>query len=91
VEWPPPDIRSEVTYFKETTKATFAHVRVSNPEGLPVVYEREFVFVKNRFLATREIVTFEKASRLALRRCGIPTTSVRKLAATGPTLSFTRR
>ena len=53
-----PDIRSEVTYFKETPLATFARVRVQNTDGLPVVYEREFVFVKNRFLATREIVTF---------------------------------
>jgi len=30
-------------------------------DGLSVVYEREFVFVKNRFLATREIVTFEES------------------------------
>ena len=36
-------------------------------DGLPVVYEREFVFAKNRFLATREIVTFEESfeARLA--------------------------
>jgi hypothetical protein len=57
----PPDIRSEVTYFKDTPQATFARVRVQNVDGLPVVYEREFVFVKNRFLATREIVTFEES------------------------------
>ncbi|MHC4535544.1 MAG: hypothetical protein ACYS6K_16455 [Planctomycetota bacterium] len=55
-----PDIRSEVTYFKDIPQATFARVRVENVDGLPVVYEREFVFVKNRFLATREIVTFEE-------------------------------
>ena len=30
-------------------------------DGLPVVYEREFIFAKNRFLATREIVTFEES------------------------------
>ncbi len=30
-------------------------------DGLPVIYEREFVFVKNRFLATREVVTFEES------------------------------
>lgn len=30
-------------------------------DGLPVVYEREFAFVKNRFLATRAIVTFEES------------------------------
>ena len=57
----PPDIQSEVTYFKETPQATYARLRVSNPDGLPVVYEREFIFAKNRFLATREIVTFEES------------------------------
>jgi len=36
---------------------------VDNVDGLPVIYEREFVFVKNRFLATREIVTFEEGFR----------------------------
>lgn len=56
-----PDIRSEVTYFRDTPRATFARVRVRNMDGLPVVYEREFVFVKNRFLATREVVTFEES------------------------------
>ena len=34
---------------------------MQNPDGLPVVYEREFIFAKNRFLATREIVTFEES------------------------------
>ena len=63
-----PDIRSEVTYFEDTPQATYARVRVQNMDGLPVVYEREFVFAKNRFLATREIVTFEESfeARLAL-------------------------
>ena len=56
-----PDIRSEVTYFEDTLSATFARVRVENLDGLPVTYEREFVFAKNRFLATREIVTFEES------------------------------
>ena len=62
-----PDIRSEMTYFKDTRQATYARVRVQNMDGLPVVYEREFVFAKNRFLATREIVTFEESfeARLA--------------------------
>jgi len=58
-----PNIRSEVTYFKDTPQATFARVRVQNMDGLPVLYEREFVFVKNRFLATRELVTFEESFR----------------------------
>ena len=56
-----PDIRSEVAYFKETPQATYARIRVQNMDGLPVLYEREFVFAKNRFLATREIVTFEES------------------------------
>ncbi|MCP5520478.1 MAG: hypothetical protein H7A46_02875 [Verrucomicrobiales bacterium] len=56
-----PDIRSEVTYFKETPEATLARIRVSNMDGLPVRYEREFIFVKNRFLATRELVTFQES------------------------------
>lgn len=62
-----PDIRSEMTYFEDTPQATYARVRVQNMDGLPVVYEREFVFAKNRFLATREIVTFEESfeARLA--------------------------
>lgn len=58
-----PDIRSEVTHFEDTAGATFVRVRVRNLDGLPVTYEREFVFVKNRFLATREIVTFEEGFR----------------------------
>lgn len=56
-----PDIRSEVAYFKDTPQATYARVRVHNMDGLPVRYEREFVFAKNRFLATRERVTFEES------------------------------
>lgn len=56
-----PDIQSEVIYFRDTQEATYARVRVSNMDGLPVVYEREFIFAKNRFLATREIVVFEAA------------------------------
>lgn len=56
-----PDIRSEITYFEETSEATFARLRVENMDGLPVVYEREFIFAKNRFLATREILTFEES------------------------------
>jgi hypothetical protein len=34
---------------------------VQNRDGLPVVYEREFIFAKNRFLATRELVTLEES------------------------------
>ncbi len=56
-----PDIRSFVTYFKETEQATYARLRVENMDGLPVTYHREFIFVKGRFLATREIVMFEES------------------------------
>lgn len=56
-----PDIRTAVTYFQETPEATYARIRVENMDGLPVNYEREFVFAKNRFLATREVVTFEES------------------------------
>lgn len=58
-----PDIQSEVTYFEETPEATYARIRVRNMDGLPVTYEREFVFARNRFLATRERVTFEESFR----------------------------
>lgn len=56
-----PDIQSEVTYFEDRPDATFARLRVKNLDGLPLLYEREFVFVKNKFLATRELVTFEES------------------------------
>ena len=55
-----PDIQSEVSYFEETKDATYVRVRVENVDGLPVIYEREFIFVKNRFLVSREIVNFEE-------------------------------
>ena len=45
-----PDIQSEVTHFEETEDATYAAIRVKNMDGLPVTYDREFIFVKNRFL-----------------------------------------
>ena len=61
-----PDIRSEVSYFKDTPQATYAQLRVENMDGLPVIYEREFIFAKNRFLATREVVTFEESFHVRL-------------------------
>ena len=62
-----PDIRSEMTYFEDTPQATYARLKVKNMDGLPVIYQREFIFAKNRFLATREIITFEESfeARLA--------------------------
>ncbi|MFZ9856514.1 MAG: hypothetical protein ACO3I0_15465 [Limisphaerales bacterium] len=56
-----PDIGSEVLAFEDGAEATFARIRVRNIDGIPAVYEREFVFVKNRFLATRETITFEES------------------------------
>ena len=56
-----PDIQSEITHFEETDTATYATVHVNNMDGLPVSYQREFIFAKNRFLATRETVTFEES------------------------------
>lgn len=56
-----PDIVSEVSFFEERPDATLARVTVRNVDGLPATYEREFVFVKNRFLATRETVAFEES------------------------------
>lgn len=55
------DIQSEVVYFEDRPDATFAQVRVKNMDGLPVTYDREFVFVKNGYLATREVLTFEES------------------------------
>lgn len=67
--WKPgamPDIQSEVTHFEDTPEATYARLRVKNMDGLPVTYEREFIFARNRFLATREIVTFEESFKARL-------------------------
>ena len=79
-----PDIRSEVTYFEDTPQATYARVRVQNMDGLPVVYEREFVFAKNRFLATREIVTFEESFEARLAPLWNTHNVGPKSAVTGP-------
>ena len=52
-------ISSEVEVFHDTQGATFARIAVQNPTGLPVRYIREFVFVKNGFIVSREIANFE--------------------------------
>ena len=57
----------------------------SNLDGLPVTYDREFVFAKNRFLATREVLTFEESFQFASRRCGTRVIWVRRWAHTGRT------
>ena len=56
-----PDIRSKLTHFEDHPEVTFARVEVAHIDGLPVTYSREFIFVKNHYLATREILHFEEA------------------------------
>ncbi len=54
------DMTSEVQLFHDANCATVARIAVQNPEGLPVRYIREFIFAKNRFLASRGTVVFEE-------------------------------
>jgi hypothetical protein len=51
---------SSVPLFQDKTNTTFAKVVVGNFLGLPVQYEREFVFIKNGCLVSRETVIFEE-------------------------------
>lgn len=50
----------EVKGLQELVKATFAQVAVQPYRGFPVVYHREFAFIKNRFLVARDIMEFEE-------------------------------
>ncbi len=50
----------EVPVFADLKGATFATVTVSNYNGFPVKYTRDFLFLKNRFLVTRDLLEFEK-------------------------------
>lgn len=50
----------EVPEFTDLKAATFATVKVTNYQGFPVTYTREFLFLKNRFLVTRDIPLFEE-------------------------------
>jgi hypothetical protein len=61
-----PDIMTAVPFTRDAARATLARVVVQNPEGLPVHYIQEIVFVKNRFLVRRETVVFEEAFRARL-------------------------
>ena len=45
--------------FTDQKAATFVTVQVTNYQGFPVTYTREFLFLKNRFLVTRDMPTFE--------------------------------
>lgn len=59
--WQPgkmPDIQSSVEHFEDKPNVTTAKITVRNFDGFTAIYQREIVFVKNRFLATREIITF---------------------------------
>ncbi|MHB9132838.1 MAG: hypothetical protein ACYDBB_17350 [Armatimonadota bacterium] len=55
-------VMQEVTVpvFTDMRKATFTTVMVKDFAGFPVVYTREFVFIKNRFLLARDIAHFEE-------------------------------
>ena len=53
-----PDIVSRARVLGDSDRATVARVEVDHPEGLPVRYCREFVFVKNGYLVTREIAVY---------------------------------
>jgi hypothetical protein len=55
-----PDIMTAVPLFYDAECATIARVEVQNYRGLPVRYIREFIFAKNCFLVTREMVVFEE-------------------------------
>ncbi len=61
-----PDIMTTVPFVRDDGDATLARVVVQNPEGLPVRYIQEIVFVKNRFLVRRETVVFEETFRARL-------------------------
>jgi hypothetical protein len=50
----------EVPVFVDLKAATFATVTVSNYNGFPVNYTRDFLFLKNRYLVTRELIEFEE-------------------------------
>ena len=50
----------EVPVFADLKSATFATVTVSNYVGLPVKYTRDFLFLKNRYLITRDQLLFEE-------------------------------
>ena len=83
-----PDIQSEIMHFEDRPDATFASVRVKNADGLPVVYDREFVFAKNRFLATREIVTFEESFKARVAPLWNTRNVGPQIGATGQTRSW---
>lgn len=50
----------EVPAFADLKAATFTTVTVSNYNGFPVKYTRDFLFLKNRYLVSRELVEFEE-------------------------------
>ena len=51
---------TDVPEFTDLKGATFATVKVTNYQGFPVTYTREFLFLKNRFLVTRDMPLFEE-------------------------------
>ena len=61
-----PDIGDEliqetaVPVFADLKRATFATAVVTNYDGFPVKYTRDFLFIKNRFLVARDTALFEE-------------------------------
>ncbi len=55
-----PSISTTLTTTKNSPSAAVARVEIQNPEGLPVHVTREFIFVHNQFLVSRELATFEE-------------------------------
>lgn len=52
-----------VEAFEDLDGATFVEVLVEDYAGFPIRYRREFVFIKNRFLITRDVARFEEGFR----------------------------
>lgn len=46
--------------FADLKRATFATVVVTDYDGFPVTYTRDFLFIKNRFLVARDTALFEE-------------------------------
>lgn len=61
--WEPgkmPNVSTRVTLATNSPSAAIARIEIQNPEGLPVHVTREFMFVHNQFLVSRELATFEE-------------------------------
>jgi hypothetical protein len=55
-----------VPTFSDLSLSTFATVKVTDYESLPVNVVRQFAFIKNRFLLIRDVVEFEQGFRASV-------------------------